>query len=287
MPYLPVRLSSFAKKVTGSINELRIIENAPLQVMTERRLMYINKFGQLSPRMVDCPSVTKTEIEKIYADMIESTRYDQRAGAAQGCILLDNGLRVGVAGYKTNECVVDISALVVRFCREYKGCSNMIFELIEDKKPCSVLIISKPAMGKTTILRDLLQKLSESRVKCCAVDTTTELSGSGIRLGSNTIILRGYEKLQGAVLAVKYLSPDIIAFDEITSTEDMKAVKYCSTMGVPLIATCHAKSVQELLKREDVYECINRKLFDYVAVIGDTIGRIDAITSVEELCTNR
>ncbi len=288
--YLPYRIVKLLSKYFECANEIRMTAMSPLQIVQGNELLYINKHGDLSKWLTDCPLVTQDEIEYIFERLKSSTRYDQSRNATNGFLILDNGIRVGIAGHRVmgkDNCpkITEVRTLVFRLFKAYKDCSQSIYDVIKNAgRLLSVLIVSKPYMGKTTMLRDITQKLSGDRNKCCVIDTTLELSMAGISLGVNTAVLKGYEKLEGAVCAIKNLSPDILVFDEITSAQDVSSLEYISSMGVPVIATYHSADVSQLLRREDMKKCISKGIFDYVVFLGGTPGKIEKIVSCGELC---
>ena len=79
---------------------------------------------------------------------------------------------------------------------------------------------------------------------------TDELSGREID------VLSGYRRGYGISLATRCLSPDVILTDEI-SAEDARELLSAANSGVPIIATAHAASLSELMRREGM-----RRLFD-------------------------
>ncbi len=289
--YLPYRIVKLLSKNIETANEIRITAMSPLQIMQGSELLYINKHGDLTKWMTDCPVMTSDEIEYIFERLKSSTRYDQSENAANGFIILDNGIRVGIAGHRVMgkdgaAKIVEVTTLVFRSFKAYKDCSQRIYDVIkEENRLLSLLIVSKPYMGKTTLLRDITQKLSCDRIKCTVIDTTLELSMAGISLGENTVVLKGYEKFEGAVCAVKNLSPDMLVFDEITSAQDVSSLEYTSSMGVPVIATYHSANESQLLRREDMRKCIKKGIFDYVVFLGNSPGKIEKIVSCGELCS--
>ncbi len=290
--YLPYRIVKLLSKNIDTANEIRLTAMSPLKIMQGCELFYVNKHGDVSKWMTDCPIITQDEIEYTFERLKSSTRYDQSENAANGFIILDNGIRVGIAGHRVmgkelTPKITEVTTLVFRFFKAYKDCSKSIYNVIKnEERLLSILIVSKPYMGKTTLLRDITQKLSSDRIKCCVIDTTLELSMAGISLGVNTAILKGYEKLDGAICAVKNLSPDILIFDEITSAQDVSSLEYASSMGVPVIATYHSADENQLLRREDMKNCISKGVFDYVVFLGKTPGKIEKIVSCGELCSN-
>ena len=118
----------------------------------------------------------------------------------------------------------------------------------------SLLLIGKPGVGKTTLLRELAQNLSDdmSRV-VCVVDKTCEIAGDGESphhaIGSSRWMPVSRPGLQAQILreCVENQSPDIIICDEISTSEEVECVRSISQRGVCLIATVHGSTLPELV----------------------------------------
>ena len=86
--------------------------------------------------------------------------------------------------------------------------------------------------------------------------------------GINTDIISGCTKYQGVEMAIRNMSPDTIALDEITAADDCEALIYAGWCGVNLIATAHASCVQELLRRPVYKPLVDSGIFQHVLVLG-------------------
>ena len=63
------------------------------------------------------------------------------------------------------------------------------------------------------------------------------------------------------------MTPEIIAADEITSPEDMAALEEVYGCGTGLIATAHARDVEDLTRREGYRRLISKGVFQKVIMI--------------------
>ena len=64
-----------------------------------------------------------------------------------------------------------------------------------------------------------------------------------------TDVLDGCNKLTGVYMAVRSLSPQVVAMDEIGGEDDIKAVKYCIKSGCSVIGTAHGSGIYDTDER--------------------------------------
>jgi stage III sporulation protein AA len=107
----------------------------------------------------------------------------------------------------------------------------------------------------------------------------------GNRVGPSCDVLSGWRKGEGILAAVRTLSPEVIVCDEIGSREEADSILDGLHCGVTVIATAHANSAEELLRRPAIRRLLEQKAFGRVALLagGDTPGRIRDIVGVGEL----
>ena len=130
-------------------------------------------------------------------------------------------------------------------------------------------IIGSSGSGKTTLLRSLIIALSSGKdpKRVAVIDTRGEL---GARLPSSLSIdlLSGYPKGIGIEIAARTLNPEIIVCDEIgADITEASAIKAAHNCGVPLLASSHAKTAPELLRRTGISVLHEAKIFGaYVGI---------------------
>jgi stage III sporulation protein AA len=198
-----------------------------------------------------------------------ASRYSPWAAAtiSKGYITARGGHRIGICGEAVMKngifCSIrEISSLCIRIARDFQGISNNLSELSG-----STIILGAPGWGKTTLLRDLIRKKSESGEHICVLDEREELFPQGISAGSRTEILKGCPKPQGVDILLRVMEPQVIAMDEITAPEDCLALRQAVWCGVDLLATAHAASLNDFLHREIYAPLVRENLFDNIVIL--------------------
>lgn len=172
-----------------------------------------------------------------------------------GCITLKGGHRAGFCGTAVIkngrlETVRDVSSINIRIAREHIGCGEECARLACSDGFKGLLVAGAPLSGKTTMLRDICRIIS-AKHKLSVVDSKGELAASyngapQLDVGANTDVLNGYEKAQGILLAIRVLSPEFVACDEITGEQDTIAA--CLHYGVKPLITAHCGDISEALR---------------------------------------
>lgn len=215
------------------------------------------------------------DIANITARLTGGSLYAHRDTIIKGYISA-RGTRVGVCGrarYEGGELigVTEIRSLVFRITHGICELENELFALWREGVGHGLLIYSPPLGGKTTAIRRLAARIGESGVRTCIVDERCEFSVSDYA-HAEVEILRGYEKAVGIEIAVRTLGAEAVIVDEIGASE-AKAVSSALMMGVPLIATAHASSAEEILMGSAFSSLRDSGTFDTLAGIVKTPHR--------------
>ena len=224
-------------------------------------------------------NILQTEIFQIVERLCENSIYAYKNQICEGFITIKGGHRVGLTG----SCVIEngkitnikyISSLNIRIAREVKNCSTRILREIidiENKTIYNSIIVAPPGRGKTTVLRDIIRRLSDGieeinfRGKTCGVvDERGEIAAmyKGTPqndVGIRTDIIENVSKNKGIHMLIRTMAPEIIACDEIGSKEDVEAIHYALYSGVKGIFTMHGKNVEDIKNNKQIYELIENR----------------------------
>jgi len=242
------------------LQELRLRLNSPPEIVMQKGSVWLD----------GC--VTSEDLQ-FCVNM--ASRYSPWASVTtgQGFITAPGGHRIGLCGkvvknHNNISSVHPLSSLCIRAARDFPG-------IAEQATNCngSILIIGKPGSGKTTLLRDLIRQKSNQGSGCIAVvDEREEIfpyvhNQPCFSLGKHTDVLSGCSKTQGIEIVLRNMGPDIIAVDEITAAEDCAALLHAGWCGVRLLATAHAGSLKDLLRRPVYQPIIKSGIFDTVLIM--------------------
>lgn len=213
----------------------------------------------------------EAEMRDIVAKLCEESVHTYGQTMTDGYITLSDGARIGICGRvradKNNIIGLrDVTSLCIRVPHVIYGVSDEIMPLIHScGRAQSALIYSSPGVGKTTLIRDIAKNLScgARRLRVAVVDSRGEIYIKEMFSHSLCDFLDGYPKGIGMEIATRTLSPQVIICDEIGGSEDAEIILQNQNSGVPLIATAHASSFEELLQRPNIRKLYDAKVFKY------------------------
>lgn len=210
----------------------------------------------------------KTSLQDLRFTVNAASRYSPWAAdsARFGYITAPGGHRVGLCGeavVRQGECdgIRELHSVNIRVARDFSGLADGA------ATRGNILILGPPGSGKTTLLRDLVRLIAATET-VCVVDERGELFPEGFSRGKRMDVLTGCPKREGIGLLLRSMSPDVIAVDEITAREDCEALAEAIWCGVRLIATAHATSREDLLRRDIYRSVVQSGCFDTLLVLG-------------------
>ena len=230
-----------------------------------------------------CVVATKDLINYIMGMATKHSLYAYNHEVKQGFITTDSGIRVGICGEVVYDkgvvsTIKNITSLNIRIAHQVANCSSNIIDMIvQNKKVKNTLVISPPGAGKTTMVRDIIVKLSREKniQNILVVDERFEIAGCGdysFDLGHSVDVLSGAEKEYAFSKAIKTMSPSVIVTDEISSENDIQEICQTARSGVGVIATAHAENLNDLKKKKFLSKVIEDKIFERIIILSKRNG---------------
>lgn len=278
--------------VLHNISEIRLrsFGAASVSVLNENRLLYFDN----KPLILQ-----QNQIEKTFNLLCNNKLFKFENQIKNGYITIQGGHRVGFCGSAVYDgekisTLSDISSIVFRISKEIKNAAREIIGNIYDKgKIFSSLIVSEPCGGKTTILTDLARLFSGFSVRCSVVDERGEIcsvfNGQAQKdVGILTDVLNEYKKHDGISYALRCLSPQVIICDEIGAGDDVDMIIETMNSGVPVVATAHASTEDELFDRPQIERLIDSGAIDKIIFLkgSESPGVIKKVITVNQYDEN-
>jgi len=169
-----------------------------------------------------------------------------------------------------------ITGLTCRVGRAVFGSISVIRDLLESEK--SILILGKPGVGKTTIIREIARVLADEMEKrVIIIDTSNEIAGdsdishSGIGRARRMQVAKAELQDQVMIEAVENHMPQVIIIDEIGTELEVLAARTIAEKGVQLVGTTHGNCLENLIKNPPLTDLIGG--IQYVILSDDEAKR--------------
>jgi stage III sporulation protein SpoIIIAA len=171
----------------------------------------------------------------------------------------------------------EIVGLTCRVGRAVFGTVAILRDVVESGK--SILLLGRPGVGKTTLLREAARVLADDLGKrVIVVDTSNEIGGDGdiphpgIGTARRMQVPSPERQHKVMIEAVENHMPEVIVIDEIGTQAEALAARTIAERGVQLIATAHGNTLDNLLQNP---------------TLSDLIGGIQAVTLSDEEAKRR
>ena len=166
----------------------------------------------------------------------------------------------------------------IRIAKERKGIAKGLIPFIwKNQRIYNTLIIGAPQTGKTTILRDIARLISNGTnerkgLKVGIIDERSEIAAChrGIPqhdIGIRTDVMDACPKINGLMMMIRSMSPEVMIVDEIGKIEDVQALSEAITAGVSIICTIHGDSIAAVEQRYAMKKLLSTQLFSRFIIL--------------------
>jgi len=168
-----------------------------------------------------------------------------------------------------------VVGLTCRVGRAVYGTIDIIKDIVDEGH--SILLLGRPGVGKTTMLREMARVLAEGR-RVVIVDTSNEIGGDGDiphpAVGKARRMQVPAPALQHETMieAVENHNPEVIVIDEIGREREAEAARTINERGVQLIGTAHGNTLENLMLNP---------------TLADLVGGIESVTLSDEEARRR
>ena len=268
----------------NNLYEIRLRVDKPITLNCSNKFYFLGLEG-LSDDENNAIICTKNLIDSVILKASNYSIYAVNEDIKKGFITLNGGIRLGVCGEVVTEngyikTMKDFSSVNLRFPHEVRNCClNALNYLVDNGQVLNTLVVSSPCAGKTTFIRDICYQLGrlDFTLNVLILDERNEISASikgvpTMDVGKFSDILLYSNKKIGFENGIRSMSPNLIVADEVGNREDIESLIYASNSGINIIASAHAKNIDELKEKYLFNDVLHKKIFKRYVVLSQKNG---------------
>ena len=257
--WLAQPLGQLPTSTAAQIHELRFRTGHGIFLTMSGQQVCLKKLSECPQSLREC-ILDQLQLEEIFHTLCGGAVYAHQNELTQGFLTTPSGCRVGVAGRYVDRdgqmILQQVQSLNLRIARAVPlMLPDRLCEILQ-RHFIGMLVVGEPDSGKTTFLRQIVQSLAGMQRRVCVVDERgeiypQELSGPDQQLPA-VDTLSGIPKERAVQMALRTLSPQVIVLDELGSLAETAALEQGFFSGVDFIASVHAASAEEAVRRPQV-----------------------------------
>ena len=278
-------VSALPESVQGRVEELRL--------RLGQGITAVCSDGELD---LGGPAVQRRDLEQLVELASRTSLHTVLPQICRGYLTVAGGHRIGLTGTAVMSGgeitgLRAFSGADLRIARQVRGAADPVLDrLCKGGNPVNTLILAPPGLGKTTLLRDLIRKVSEGEgcrsMRVSLADERGEVAACfegrpQLDVGKRTDVLEGCPKAEGLILLLRAMNPQVLAADEITAPEDVRAFELAAGCGTVLFATAHGSCREDLRRRPLYRQMLESGIFRRLVLV-HRVGGVRTYT-VEEL----
>ncbi|MCL2859717.1 MAG: stage III sporulation protein AA [Oscillospiraceae bacterium] len=269
---------NIAQILKSYLSPKHILEVEEIRIRANNPIIIKNNDGEIILDYI----ITTDDLLRTLEKICENSIYTYQNQICNGFITVKGGHRVGITGNAVveGEKIINInyiSSLNFRVAKQILDCSNSILKYVTETATNTVkntLIVSSPGAGKTTILRDLVRKISSGfngfkGLTVGLVDERGEIAAmyKGIpqnNIGIRTDVIDNVPKSEAMKLLIRSMAPQVIVADEIGGIYDVEIINYAVCSGVKGIFTAHGATFTDLKLNHTLNTLIKDYIFERI-----------------------
>lgn len=297
--FLPQSLCETLASVDGGLKsrvyEIRLRSARPVMLVAEDGTFFVYRSGRTgkvySPGAVTADT---RELADCFSRMCGYSVHANITCAANGFLSLAHGHRAGVYGTAVLDdagavkSFRDISGINLRIAREKPGVSDALCAELFGQGLISAVIAGPPLSGKTTLLRDIVRRLSGPDggryYRVAVVDERGEIAASSGGSPQCDVgfadVLTDYPKDIGIITALRTLSPQMIVCDEVGTSLQAERISEGLNSGVDFLLSVHADQ-NGCEMRPAVKRLLSCGAFSKLVLLGGRPGEIAGIYDIK------